>query len=83
MRHSISARSRRIAEVTVGGLPAGVRLARPFRFDLTGLVREGANRIEVKVANTLANHMSTYPTKWVFEGQTVSGLLGPIEVRFS
>jgi hypothetical protein len=72
-----------VAEVTVNGRPAGVRIARPFRFDLTGLAGEGSNRIEVKVANTLANHMSTYPTKWVFEGQTVSGLLGPVQLRFS
>ncbi len=72
-----------VAEVLVNGEPAGVRIARPFRFDVGALLREGANRIEVKVANTLANHMSTYPTMWVFEGQTTSGLLGPVELRFA
>jgi hypothetical protein len=45
-------------------------------------VQEGRNRIEIKIANTLANHMSTYPTKWVFEGQTESGLLEPVLLRF-
>jgi hypothetical protein len=59
-----------------------VRLARPFRFDVTQLISEGRNHIEIKVANTLANHMSTYPTKWVFDGQTASGLFGPVELRF-
>ena len=68
MRHSISAGSRQFAEVTVGGLPAGVRLARPFRFDLTGLVHKGANRIEVKVANTLANHIEHVSNKMGVRG---------------
>lgn len=71
-----------VADVSVNGRPVGVRLARPFRFDITEFVVEGENRIEVKVANTLANHMSTYPTAFVREGQTVSGLLGPVELRF-
>jgi hypothetical protein len=71
-----------VAEVFVNGQPAGVRMARPFRVEITNLVHEGANRLEIKVANTLANHMSTYPTIYVFEGQTTSGLLGPVELRF-
>jgi hypothetical protein len=57
-------------------------LARPFRFDITNFVKEGENEIQIKVVNTLANHMSTYPTKYIYEGQTQSGLLGPVEIRF-
>jgi alpha-L-rhamnosidase/Glycosyl hydrolases family 2, sugar binding domain len=72
-----------VAEVFVNGQAAGLRLARPFRFDITDFVTEGHNTLTIKVANTLANHMSTYPTKWIFDGQTVSGLLGPVRVRFS
>ena len=71
------------AEARVNGQPAGVRMALPYRFDITDLVREGSNEIEVKVVNTMANHMSSYPTKYVFEGQTVSGLLGPVRVEFA
>ena len=70
------------AEVHVNGQPAGVGMAGPWRFDVTRLVAEGENRIEVKVVNTLANHMSTYPTRYVYEGQTVSGLLGPVTIQF-
>ena len=70
------------AELLVNGRPAGVRMARPYRFDVTGLVAEGENEIQVKVVNTLANHMSTYPTNYVYEGQTVSGLLGPVKLQF-
>jgi glycosyl hydrolase family 106( putative alpha-L-rhamnosidase) len=75
-------RAKAVAEVIVNGQQAAVLLGRPYTVDITALVREGPNRIEVKVANTLANHMSTYPTRWVFEGQTVSGLLGPVQLRF-
>ena len=71
-----------VAEVSVNGRPAGVKMARPFRFDVTELVAEGVNVLEVKVANTLANHMSTYPTSYVLAGQTVSGLLGPVHLEF-
>jgi glycosyl hydrolase family 2 len=71
-----------LADLSVNGRPAGVKLARPFRFDVTDLLSEGSNQIEIKVANTLANHMSTYPTVFVREGQTVSGLLGPVQLRF-
>ena len=70
------------AEVHVNGQPAGVGMAPPWRFDVTRLVVEGENRIEVKVVNTLANHMSTYPTRYVYEGQTLSGLLGPVTIQF-
>ena len=70
------------AEVHVNGKPSGVKMARPFRFDITPLVKEGENQIQVKVVNTLANHMSTYPTNYVYEGQTVSGLLGPVKLQF-
>jgi hypothetical protein len=70
------------AEVTVNGQRVGVRLARPFVFDLSKSVRAGENEIRVNVLNTLANYMSAQPTRFVFEGQTVSGLLGPAKLHF-
>jgi hypothetical protein len=92
------------AEVHVNGKFAGVRLARPFRFDVTDLVKDGDNEIRVRVVNTLANHMSSYPTNYTYnphqagripnsdrthgsypaeyKGQTVSGLFGPVALRF-
>lgn len=71
-----------VAEVFVNGSLAGTGMVRPFQFDVTRLVKTGRNRLVVKVANTLANHMSTYPTNWILEGQTVSGLLGPVKLEF-
>jgi len=72
------------AEVTVNGQSVGVKLARPYRFDITDQVREGDNELEVIVYNTLANYFSTgpYESEFVFAGQTVSGLLGPVTVSF-
>ena len=72
------------AEVAVNGESVGVRLARPYRFDISGQVREGDNVLEVTVYNTLANYFSTgpYESEFVFPGQTVSGLLGPVTVSF-
>ncbi len=72
------------AEVSVNGQNVGVRLARPYRFDITGQVRKGDNELEVTVYNTLANYFSTgpYESEFVFPGQTVSGLLGPVTISF-
>jgi len=69
------------AEVRVNGQPAGVRVAPPWRFDITTLVKPGANRIEVLVCNTLANHYTTVPTR--YRGNTTSGLLGPVTLQLT
>jgi hypothetical protein len=69
------------AEVTVNGAPAGVRIWSPYRFDLTGLLRNGGNRIGVTVRNTLAPEIDdTSPTLGVYAGQRRSGLLGPVRL---
>ena len=72
------------AEVAVNGQIVGVRLARSYRFDVTAQVHEGDNELQVTVYNTLAHYFSTgpYESEYVFPGQTVSGLLGPVTVSF-
>ncbi|MFB7208769.1 hypothetical protein [Streptomyces sp. NPDC056255] len=75
-------RVRGTAEVRVGGVVAGVRVCSPYVFDLTGLVVPGANAVEITVFGTLAPRLdSTSPTHFVFAGQRVSGLLGPVRLR--
>lgn len=66
------------AEVIVNGKPAGIRVAPPWTFDISHLAKEGENRIEVLVCNTLANHYVTVPTH--YRGDIVSGLLGPVRL---
>ena len=71
------------AEVTANGKSVGIRMASPYTFDLSRLLKEGENAIEVRVHNTLANHYDVgYPSKWVHDGQTLSGLIGPANIRF-
>ncbi len=66
------------AEVHVNGRLAGIKVAPPWRLDISSLVVEGQNRIEVLVYNTLSNHYGTIPTR--YRGSPVSGLLGPVRL---
>ncbi|NQT86938.1 hypothetical protein HQ560_09250, partial [bacterium] len=67
------------AEVRVNGQVAGIRVAPPWRVDISKQVKVGENRIEVVVFNTLANHYLTIPTR--YRGQPTSGLLGPVTLE--
>ena len=42
-----------IAEVFVNGISAGVRLCKPYRFDLKDLLVQGENQIKIEVTNCL------------------------------
>jgi len=68
------------AEVFVNGKSAGAKVAAPYKFDLTGLVRSGNNEIEVRVANTLAPHY-TIPRQAKDLGPVDSGLVGPVTLK--
>jgi len=67
------------AEVRVNGQLAGIRVAPPWRVDISKQVKPGDNRIEVLVLNTLANHYLTIPTR--YRGDVTSGLLGPVTLK--
>ncbi|GGT25104.1 glycosylhydrolase-like jelly roll fold domain-containing protein [Streptomyces griseoviridis] len=64
---------RDIAAVTVNGTGLPPLLWAPFVTDVTGLLVPGANRLAVKVANTLSNERNK---------PLPSGLLGPVTLRF-
>jgi hypothetical protein len=64
------------AEVRINGQLAGIRVAPPWTLDVSRWVKPGANRLEVLVCNTLANHYVTIPTR--YRGELVSGLVGPV-----
>ncbi|MFB6941228.1 hypothetical protein ACFWGL_22815 [Streptomyces sp. NPDC060286] len=75
-------RVRGTAEVRVGDVGAGVRVCSPYVFDVTGLIGPGANTLDITVFGTLAPHLdAASPTHFVFPGQRVSGLLGPVRLR--
>ena len=46
-----------LAEVLVNGQSAGVLWKPPFRADVTGLLKPGRNRLEIKVTNLWVNRM--------------------------
>ena len=68
------------AEVQVNGQSAGVRVAPPWKLDITEFVRVGENRLEILVYNTLTNHYRTVPTR--YRGNSQSGLIGPVRLEF-
>ncbi len=69
------------AEVRVNGKAAGIRVAPPWRVDISKLVKPGENLIEVLVFNTLANHYLTIPTR--YRGESTSGLLGLVTLEIA
>jgi hypothetical protein len=58
--------------------------------DITDHVKPGANRLEIVVANTLANYYAQFAELkdkppalgGIRPGSTVSGLIGPVRVQF-
>jgi hypothetical protein len=67
------------AELIVNGKSAGVKLAPPWTFDITSFAKEGDNRLEVLIYNTLANNFTTIPTRYL--GSIASGLMGPVKLN--
>jgi hypothetical protein len=86
-----------IAEVRVNGKDLGVLWKPPFRVDLSGLVRPGGNRIEIRVTNLWPNRMigdlglpeskrytwSTWNPYAKDSPLLESGLLGPVMLMAS
>lgn len=66
------------AEVFLNGVSAGVRIAGPYRFDLSELIREGSNSLAIEVTNTLVLETPDFFSRL---GQLEpSGLLGPVRL---
>ncbi len=65
-----------IAELKINGRPAGVRIAPPYLWEITELVRPGQNIIEVDVTNTAQARW----TDAFSRGDALSGLMGPVSI---
>jgi hypothetical protein len=69
------------AAVELNGCDAGVKIASPYRFDISKMVRKGQNTLRVTVANHLGwamrDHMSAF---LLFEP---SGLIGPVKLEMA
>jgi hypothetical protein len=81
-----------LAEVSVNGKPLGIVWKPPFRVDVTGIIKPGANELEVKVTNLWVNRLIgdqqpnaakkyTYTSQQFYRAESPllpSGLLGPV-----
>lgn len=67
------------AELLIDGESAGVRVCSPYRFEFTAAP---GSIMEIVVMNTLGPHLDAIsPTHYVFDGQTRSGLFGPVTLH--
>ena len=69
------------AEVFINGKSVGTKIASPWKFDLSGMMKVGENRIEILIYNTLGNHYLNTPSQYI--GRTNSGLIGPVSIQYS
>jgi (4-O-methyl)-D-glucuronate---lignin esterase len=81
-----------IAEVTINGTLTGLLWNAPYRTDVTGLLKKGTNKIEVKVTNQWTNRLigdqKSAPDKKILNSSVMvrgkipieSGLLGPVTI---
>ena len=67
------------AELFINGKSAGIKLAPPWSFDITGNLKNGENRIEILVLNTISNNYTSIPTR--YRGSIRSGLIGPVTIK--
>jgi hypothetical protein len=81
-----------LAEVSVNGKPLGIVWKPPFRVEVTGAIKPGANELEVKVTNLWVNRLIgdqqpnaakkyTYTSQQFYRAESPllpSGLLGPV-----
>ena len=69
-------------EVFVNGTSAGIQIAPPFLYDLTALLRPGANELAVEVATTLEREAATlpgaYPEGYKIPVSALSGITGKV-----
>jgi hypothetical protein len=83
-----------LAEVTVNGKPLGIVWHAPYRIDLTGVLKPGANELTIKVTNAWVNRLigdqqPNATKKYTFADVKPykatspllpSGLLGPVTI---
>ena len=83
-----------LAQVSVNGVSLGILWKTPFRVDVTGALKPGANTLVVKVTNLWVNRLIgdqqpdvakkyTYTAQQFYQATSPllpSGLLGPVQI---
>ena len=66
------------AKLRINGKEVGVRITPPYRFEISGLLQEGMNTVELEVTNTLVHQVhDRFSLSMPVEP---SGLLGPVYI---
>lgn len=68
------------ATLRLNGIDLGIRISRPYAFDITDAVREGENAAEVVVSNTLVRRVHDHFSR--FLQLAPSGLLGGMALEY-
>ena len=66
------------AKLSVNGMNLGMRISPPYRWNISEAVRQGENRIEVEVANTLAHRIHDRFSEYMQIAP--SGVTGPVKL---
>lgn len=69
------------AEVFVNDQSAGVRICKPYRFDLSGLLKKGNNKLRIEVTNTLGTQIRGVLDHYLL--LEPFGIEGPAELKIS
>ena len=67
-------------EVSVNGTLVRKLISKPYRVEVTDLVKPGANHFSVLVYSTLSNHYRTTPSP--YRGTPHAGLIGPVRMEY-
>ena len=70
-----------IAEVFINNQSTGVKLCKPYMFDLTEFLTEGKNNIRIEVTNTLGTQMRTALDHYLL--LEPFGVEGPVELKIA
>jgi hypothetical protein len=69
-----------VADVFVNGQHAGTLVWRPYRLDISKLIRPGANEIKILVTNTEANRRAVGTSRHILAAIDVCGMEGPVRL---
>ena len=69
-----------VADVFVNGQHAGTLVWRPYRLNISKLIRPGANEIKILVTNTEANRRAVGTSRHILAAIDVCGMEGPVRL---
>ncbi|MGA9719697.1 MAG: glycosylhydrolase-like jelly roll fold domain-containing protein, partial [Acidobacteriaceae bacterium] len=69
-----------VADVFINGQHAGTLVWRPYRLDISKLVKPGSNEIKILVTNTEANKRAVGTSRHILAAIDVCGMEGPVRI---